>query len=171
LTSQSGRLADSIQQLDACIQATPGGLPEDIFLFVSRVTPLVNVDLLIQDDDRRTLLTWRHDEFYGPGWHVPGGIIRFQEHADARIRVVASEELGATVSFVTAPIRVLESIAPAKQSRGHFISLLYPCRLTSGLDLRRQHVDGVPLPGQWQWHNSCPGNLIPEQRPYAALMG
>ena len=38
-------------------QLTPdptAGLPEDLFLFISRITPLVNVDLLIQDDAHRT---------------------------------------------------------------------------------------------------------------------
>ena len=54
-------------------------LPEELFRFISTISPLVNVDLLIKDDTNRTLLTWRDDEHYGAGWHVPGGIIRFKE--------------------------------------------------------------------------------------------
>ena len=50
------------------------GLPEELFLYVSSITPLVNVDLLIKDDRGRALLTWRDDSYYGPDWHVPGGI-------------------------------------------------------------------------------------------------
>jgi colanic acid biosynthesis protein WcaH len=33
----------------------------------------------------RTLLTWRDDESFGAGWHVPGGIIRYKETAADRI--------------------------------------------------------------------------------------
>lgn len=41
---------------------------------------MVNVDLLIKNvSSNETLLTWREDEYYGPGWHVPGGIVRFKE--------------------------------------------------------------------------------------------
>ena len=63
-----------IETLEAAIGDPKRGLPEDVFLFVSRIIPLIAVDLLIQDDRSRTLLTWRDDEFYGPGWHAPGGI-------------------------------------------------------------------------------------------------
>ena len=33
---------------------------------------MVNVDLLIRNDRRETLLTWRQDELYR-GWHIPAG--------------------------------------------------------------------------------------------------
>ena len=61
----------------------------DRFLLVSQLTPLVNVELLIDDKEKGSLLTWRHDEFYGPGWHLPGGIVRFKELASTRIKKVA----------------------------------------------------------------------------------
>ena len=170
MNSSSGGLTDSIRKLERAIDSSSSDLPDDVFLFLSRVTPLVNVDLLIQDDARRTLLTWRADEFYGPGWHVPGGIIRFQERAEERIRFVAHQELGAAVEFDAGPHRVLESIAVERRDRGHFISLLYRCRLTQAPDPRLEHRDGVPLPGQWRWHSSCPGELIQEQRLYADLL-
>lgn len=171
MTSLSGGLTDSIRQLERAIDSGSGDLPDDVFLFLSRVTPLVNVDLLIQDDNRRTLLTWRADEFYGPGWHVPGGIIRFQERAEDRIRLVARRELGASVEFDSTPHKVVESITRERRDRGHFISLLYRCRLTQAPDRQLEHLHGHRLPGQWQWHSSCPSDLIAEQRVYAGLMG
>jgi hypothetical protein len=83
------------------LQAAAGnpsrGLPEEIFLLVSRMAPLINVDLLIQDEASHTLLTWRNDEYFGTGWHVPGGIIRYKEVAADRVRACAREELGAEV--------------------------------------------------------------------------
>lgn len=171
MTSSPAGLTESIRQLERVVESSRGDLPDDVFLFLSRVTPLVNVDLLIRDSDRCTLLTWRADEFYGPGWHVPGGIIRFQERAEDRIRLVAHQELGATVEFDASPHRVVESIARERHARGHFVSLLYRCRLTRAPDPRLQHRNGAPLPGQWRWHSACPRELIPEQRVYADLFG
>ena len=46
-----------VAALEAAIGPPEEGLPEDVLLFVSRVSPLVNVDLLIKDEQRRTLLT------------------------------------------------------------------------------------------------------------------
>ena len=93
------------------------GLPEEVFLFASRITPLINVDLLIQDDAGRTLLTWRDDEL-GQGWHIPGGIIRYKETSAERIRECARLELGAEVSFDAAPLLVLETIRPHRSLSG-----------------------------------------------------
>jgi colanic acid biosynthesis protein WcaH len=147
------------------------GLPEELFLFLSRITPLINVDLLIQDDSGRTLLTWRSDQFYGPGWHVPGGIIRFKETAADRICIVAKRELDVVVEFDATPILVHECIIPDRRERGHFISLLYKCRLASDLDPHRRYSPDAPLPDQWLWHENCPDDLIREQRSYATFMG
>ena len=79
-------LPEAIRLLDRLAGDPNQGLPEDLFLFISRITPLVNVDLLIQGPQHRTLLTWRSDEHHGAGWHVPGGIIRYKETAHQRRR-------------------------------------------------------------------------------------
>jgi colanic acid biosynthesis protein WcaH len=141
------------------------GLPEELFLFISRVTPLVNVDLLIQDEHGRTLLTWRDDEFHGAGWHVPGGIIRFKETAADRIRACARQELGVEVAFDPAPIMVHESIR-AEASRGHSIGLLFRCHLLGEPDVTRQASDR-PAVGQWRWHQHCPADLLSVHHAYA----
>lgn len=170
MTDQPGELGALIRQLESHIDAAAGGLPDEVFLFLSRVTPLVNVDLLIQDDSRRTLLTWRSDQFFGPGWHVPGGIIRHKERAADRIHQVARLELGAAVTFDPAPVLVNENIRSGWRDRSHAVSLLYRCRLASELDPRRQYTPQSPVPDQWLWHDGCPDNLIREQSAYAAFM-
>jgi ADP-ribose pyrophosphatase YjhB (NUDIX family) len=165
----SRRLTEAIALLDE-LAADPGiGLPEEIFLLVSRLTPLVNVDLLIQDPDRGTLLTWRSDQHYGAGWHIPGGIIRYKETARHRISEVARLELGATVDFDPAPIAVIESIAP-ERDRGHFISLLYRCRLTSPPHPRQQAAAHPPEPGSWQWHTRSPADMLPVHNIYRRFL-
>jgi len=158
--------ADAIGALEAAAGDARRGLPEDLFHFVSRLTPLINVDLLIKDDRSRTLLTWRDDEFYGPGWHIPGGIIRYKESAADRIRACARAELGADVAAEPAPVLVREEIGD-QHTRGHHISLLFRCRLLSPPDEAKRSASDPPSSGQWRWHERCPPDLLDEQREYA----
>jgi ADP-ribose pyrophosphatase YjhB (NUDIX family) len=161
----SPTLHEAIELLDQLSANPSTGLPEELFLLVSRLTPLINVDLLIQVPDRGTLLTWRSDRHYGDGWHIPGGIIRYKETARQRIHEVARIELGATVEFDPAPIAVIESIAE-ERDRGHFISLLYRCRLTSDPDPRRKAATDPPEPGAWRWHTSFPADMLRVHQPF-----
>jgi colanic acid biosynthesis protein WcaH len=155
-----------IELLESAASHPHEGLPPDVFRFVSRITPLINVDLLVQDGQGRTLLTWRDDEWFGAGWHIPGSIIRYKETAAARVAACARDELGADVAFDQPPILISELFRDGRD-RGHFISLLYRCRLTTPLDdSRRAHAE-APSAGEWQWHRSCPVNLIDAQRHYA----
>ena len=69
------------------------GLGKRIFLIVSQLTPLCNVELVVKDSLDKTLLIYRDDEFYGPGWHLPGGVIRFRENVETRIYLTLLNEL------------------------------------------------------------------------------
>jgi ADP-ribose pyrophosphatase YjhB (NUDIX family) len=139
------------------------GLGEELFHAVSRLTPMVNVDLLIRDDDGRTLLTWRADELYGPGWHFPGGVLRFKETFAERITAVARLELGSTVNHPEFPDQVRAAMSDVRDIRGHFVSLLFNCQLTSPLDDNRKATTADPINGQWAWHGQKPTNLLPVQ--------
>jgi len=163
---EPSQLSRLISDLESLIPEPQKGLPEPVFLLISRLTPLLNVDLLIQDAQGRTLLTWREDEHYGPGWHVPGGILRFRESAANRIREVGRLELGAQVEFEPGPLLIHESLRPGKRDRSHIVSMLYRCRLLTSLDANVRFDPKAPRPGQWQWHAGCPGNLIQEQSSY-----
>jgi ADP-ribose pyrophosphatase YjhB (NUDIX family) len=148
--------------IDVLIDAAPDphhGLPDPIFYYISRTTPLINVDLLVKDQRGRTLLAWRNDPHAGTGWHVPGGIIRFQETMAERIEAVALRELGALVDYDPAPIAINEMIHHDRKLRGHFISLLINCRLDSGFapnNTGRSPDDA----GFLQWHDRCPDDMI-----------
>ena len=48
-------IREAVAYLDHQITDPHIGLPPEIFLLVSSLVPLVNVDLLIQDDRQRTL--------------------------------------------------------------------------------------------------------------------
>lgn len=147
------------------------GLPEELFLYVSSITPLVNVDLLIKDDAGRVLLTWRDDPYYEPGWHVPGGIVRFKETFMDRIQAVSRIELGATVQADSSPIAINQAIRPSRSVRGHLVSLLFKCILTSPPDDARKFRSQGLLPGQWHWHAAPPANLLAIQDVYRPFFG
>lgn len=160
------KLREIIDILESSIQNPLKGLPEELFLFVSRITPLINVDLLVKNEQNHTLLTWRNDAYYH-GWHIPGGIIRFKETIAERIKIVAKNELGAEVEFNPVQLAINESINKTRNTRGHFISLLYQCRLVTQPDeaLRCKNIV-LPNPNEWMWHGSCPANIIPQHEMY-----
>src|ERR1700751_3385127 len=60
-----------VEEVESLVPSPQQGLPDPVFGLLSRLSALVGADLLINDEEGRTLLTWRHDESYGPGWHVP----------------------------------------------------------------------------------------------------
>lgn len=152
-------MAETINILESCMGNPSKGLPDEVFFFVSRITPLINVDLLIKNELGQTLLTWRADNFY-TGWHIPGGIIRFKETIAERIKAVAENELEAEVEFDPALLAMNEKINTTRNTRGHFISLLYRCHLTKQPSKRLRCKDNVPNPGEWKWHSSCPDNIV-----------
>ena len=101
---------EAIKFLDKQVLNPSAGLPDEVFFYISRMTPLVNVDLLIKDENGRTLLSWRDDLYAGKGWHVPGGIIRFKESLETRVKKVAETEIGTSVDFDPNPIAINQII-------------------------------------------------------------
>ena len=167
--NMSDTVTDAVQILVDAVPDPNTGLPDEIFYYISRTTPFINVDLLIKDAQGRTLLAWRDDEHAGTGWHVPGGIIRFKETIEERIRQVSLREIGTLVDFDPQPLAVNEMIHHDRDLRGHFISLLYSCRLDGAFvpDNRgRKPTDA----GYLAWHDSCPENLIVFHRIYSQYL-
>jgi len=154
------RLSEILDEALTHVADAKGGLPSDIFYFISQLTPMINVDLLIKNDRGQTLLTWRADRFYGPAWHIPGGIIRFKEKIEDRIEKVAQTELGCGVRFLPEPAKVSCLINKERDIRGHFISLLYLCELIGTPDPEKECRTDAPKQGQWYWHNRAPANLL-----------
>lgn len=162
-------LEKAIQTLEALVANPSEGLPEEVFYYISRTTPLVNVDLLIQDEDNRTLLAWRDDACCGRGWHIPGGIVRFKEKMKDRIQQVALTEIGRPVEFDASPIHVAECIREGQRDRGHFISFLYRCHLPGSFRPTNAGLEPDD-PGFLRWHQGCPENLLAVQRFYASFI-
>ena len=149
----------AVKMLDWTAKRPKNGLPDDIFYYISRTTPLVNVDLLIKDQNNRVLLSWRDDEYAGNGWHIPGGIIRYKENIKKRVDEVSRLELKGKVIYEAAPIAVNEVITENQSDRGHFISLLYNCYLSDDYKIDNGSLSSQD-PGFLKWFNECPDNLI-----------
>lgn len=149
---------EAIKFLEKQVKNLSRGLPEEIFFFVSRLTPMVNVDLLIKDENGRTLLAWRKDQFTEAGWHLPGGIIRFKEKLEKRIMKVAEKEIGVSVKFNPVPIAINQVICNHR-TRGHFISILYQCFLSSKFIPKNTGLKKTDN-GYLKWYSFCPKNII-----------
>tara|TARA_Y100000991_G_scaffold159941_1_gene122173 strand:- start:341 stop:844 length:504 start_codon:yes stop_codon:yes gene_type:complete len=138
------------------------GIGEELFLSISQLTPIINVDILIKNNKNEILLTWRSDQYYGPGWHVPGGIVRFKETLLDRVKKVAKSELLLELNNINGPIGHHEMFNNTRNIRGHFISFVFevvlikqpPIKLKSGT---------TPKEGEWKWFKKCPEDFIHNQ--------
>ncbi len=153
-------LKEALEVVEQAAGNAKSGLPEEVFCTLTRLTPMINVDLLIQDERSRTLLTWRADAWFPAGWHIPGGIIRFEEPTAHRIAEVARLELESTVEFESEILSVNEFILPELPFRNHFISLLYRCTLKSTPPESLRYETGIPKAGQYAWFEHPPENLL-----------
>lgn len=160
-------ITNAIAEIESKLVDPKNGLPEEVFQFISRLTPLVNVDLLIKDKHNRILLAWRDDPCAGSGWHIPGGIVRYKESLDYRVQKVAQNEIGQHVQFNNTPI-AMNNVISSHTTRGHFISFLYECSLSSSFQPNNINLSAKD-PGYLLWHDNCPSNLIKSHeiyRPY-----
>lgn len=141
------------------------GLPENLFLLISSLVPIPNVDLLITNEKNQILLSWRDDECYGKGWHIPGGCIRFGETMQQRIQETALAELGTNVIAEKEPIAVRDVIRPPREElrdeniRGHNLAVLYRCMLPQGFEVDNKNKKEYEN-GYLKWFEKIPKNIL-----------
>lgn len=156
---------DSVCQALDAMEGT-AGIGKNLFESISRLTPAVSVELIIKSPDQKSnLLTWRDDELYGPGWHVPGGVVRFKETLSSRVDKVLKQEIAASVSKIEGPIGFHEIFNDQRDKRGHFICFVYKVILSEDPPIETRAQDGAFVDGHWRWFGNCPDNLIKNQRP------
>ena len=158
-----------LAQIKPYIQNPIKGLPKEVFEFVSSMTPMVNVDLVVIDDRKGVLLSWRDDEHCGEGWHVPGGIVRFKETREERITKTALCEFGCEAAFDPSPFAVHEVIMP-QEVRGHFICFVYRCYLPPDYEIPEnmrwdEKRPGENAAGKLKWHSRNPEQWVRGQKP------
>ena len=140
-------------------------LPPLLFRFVTEIVATSNVDLLVQDEEKRVLLAWRDDAF-GTGWHVPGSIIRHREEIGHRIRACAEEEFGCDLVVAERPVALIQIF----DDRGHSVSLCYTASLRGVLGQRVVEEGDTPQPGSLRWFDVVPGPLYPSHLVYRSVI-
>lgn len=152
------------------------GLGSELFNFVSTLTPIVNVDLLVFNSKGQFLLAMRNDPHCGKGWHVPGGCIRFRETFDERIKKVALQELGLTdFTYEKEPIKVFEIFSNSHRNianqdeRAHFVTLVFKCNAPDGYVIdngSKKETDA----GYLKWFDRLPLDLLSIQECYKEII-
>ncbi len=142
------------------------GLGTELFLFVSTLTPIVNVDLLVFNERKEVLLAWRDDQFYGKGWHIPGSCIRFDETIDHAVQRCAVDELGRKVSYIKEPLRVYDLHSCGKddalgvqRERKNTIALVFGCKLPEDFVVDNNGKLEADE-GYLSWFNTLPYNFL-----------
>lgn len=147
------------------------GLPENLFLLVSGLVPLPNVDLLIVNDAGQILLSRRNDGYFEKSWHIPGGCLRYGESFEERIHKTAILELGTDVSFDVVPIAIKNVIRGNNfrqkhyRERGHNVAILYKCYLPKDFVIDN-HYKSEDDNGYLKWFNKLPVDFMKIQMVY-----
>lgn len=160
-------LKNTIKILQSEISNPEQGLPYDLFLYVSSITPITNVDLLVKNELNQTLLSWRDDNFCGTGWHIPGRCIRVRETFAIAIQKLIKTEIGISSIIVNEkPLEINEYLFPKEcMHRKHFISILFEGFANSDISLNNWNKTETDI-GYLKWFDKCPDNLIDCQELY-----
>jgi len=157
-------IKNSIKELEGHVVNPSKGLPDDLFYFIGRMTPYINVDLLIKCQIKGVLLTWRNDKYVGQGWHLPGGIVRFRETIKNRVLKVGLEELNIKILDSKGPLATNEVIIKDQIERSHFISLLFECIIKE--DQMDKLVDYSNKDSKISFFKKKPNNLLSRHEIY-----
>lgn len=142
------------------------GIGKGLFETISSLTPAISVELIIKNVDQKyNLLTWRDDGLYGPGWHVPGGVVRFKERLNSRVEKVLEEEIGVPALSINGPIDFHEVFNEKRDTRGHFICFVFKIIIAENPPTEMRAGEKLISQGQWRWFEACPKNLIENQKP------
>lgn len=141
------------------------GLPEELFLAVSEIIPIANVDLMVLNSDRQILLSWRDDNYAGTGWHLPGGCIRYKETMLERVQKTAVAELGVEVAVNPEPITVRDAILGKDDQypriRAHHLAVLFECFLPETFSVENANIGKTQKTvGFLKWFDRIPEDML-----------
>ena len=155
---------------------TNQGMPEELFLLVSSLVPLVNVDLLVCNEKNQVLLAKRKDDYYENSWHIPGGCIHFGESMLDCVHATAIREVGADV-IVHGPepiairdvIRGNNLIQKHPRERGHNIAVLFRCSVLDNYVINNFGLSEEDN-GYLKWFDYLPDSFMKIQEVYLDVL-
>ena len=146
------------------------GLGKTLFEALSELTPIVNIELIVSDTNARVALVYRDDEFYGPGWHLPGGVLRFKENLVERVHRTASKEVGCKNLTDLVFLNHFEVFAANRDTRGHFISFLFSAVDMKLVELENFESNKNYKHGDAAMFSNFPENIIPQHSKYGKYL-
>ncbi|WP_298065681.1 NUDIX domain-containing protein [uncultured Mailhella sp.] len=171
MTELSHELLQAVEILRCAHVDGRQGLPEKLFLLVSSVVPLPNVDLLITDKAGRLLLARRNDGFFENSWHIPGGCMRYGETLEHCLQRTARREIGCEVLHEEAPVAVRSVFRGPNpdllhpNERGHNIAILYRCALPDSFLPDNGKLNESDA-GYLKWFHTLPQDFMSIQHVY-----
>lgn len=100
------------------------GLPQGLFEVLCKLVVFPATEVVVINDKQEILLTWRDDKWW-KGWHIPGGLIRFGESFEQRLKQVVKNELKTELKS----FKFLFAENYALEKRGHTIGNFFLCEL------------------------------------------
>lgn len=137
--------AQEAEQPKKAHQPNPAAiLGEGDFLNVIRLTPLVSIDLIVTDGNRRVLLGQRRNRPAQDSWFVPGGRVRKGESLDTAFTRVVRDELG-IASVQRSSSRLFgvfehyydDNFAGVPDIATHYVALAYSITLSGSVPIGR----------------------------------
>ncbi len=147
------------------------GMPQELFLLISGLVPLANVDLLITDEEGRLLLARRHDPWYPDSWHIPGGCMHYGETFRHCIEETSQREIGTVVAWEEKPLAVKNVIRGVDEEkafpreRGHNVAVLFRCRVPAGWQINNGGKRACD-DGYLAWFDKLPPDFMKIQHVY-----
>ena len=165
----------AIQTLREAKLDTDHGMPQELFLLVSGLVPLPNVDLLVTNAQGQILLTRRKDPWYQDSWHIPGGCMHYGESFEHCVQETARRELGTEVSISPEPItvrNVIRGVDASKEyprERGHNVAILFACRSPENWEIDNG-MKTVDDDGFAAWFDVLPDDFMKIQYVYLDVL-
>ena len=109
-------------------------LTQEDFNWVQKAVPMICIDIIIVDNDKQNnkhkVLLGRRNTYPFKGlWHLPGGLLYYNEKIEEAINRIAKREIGLEVEIIE-QLSVCEYIN--EDPRGHFIGLNYIVKSVGG---------------------------------------
>jgi colanic acid biosynthesis protein WcaH len=104
---------------------------EEEFAHIVRLAPLVSIDLIIRDSEKKVLVALRTNEPAKGVYFVPGGCIRKDETIEAAFTRILKNETGCTANFADTPfLGVFQHFYPTNRfglgnTGTHYVVLAY----------------------------------------------
>lgn len=155
---------------------TDGGMSQELFLLISGLIPIPNVDLLIVNQKNQILLSWREDSFFESSWHIPGGCMHYGESFENCLQATAKRELGVDITWDEEPIAVRNVIRGMNEQqlfpreRGHNVAILFRCFLCQPLDESLLTDTSGLQNGKLKWFDKLPQNFMTIQHVYDEVL-